>query len=231
MCYNILKNMKKKGFDFVKRVIAVVIMAIVVLTSIVSGLEKEDILLQKVDELKNYEIIYGDENGNIGLENQITKAEAVVMVCRMADIEADLTQATNFIDVERSFWATGYINAAYKQGIINGCGDMTFRPTNNVTYEEAVTIILKALGYTIKADSMGGYPYGYIKTAIVMGLSKEFGVANEGITKADFVKLIYTALDIPVIKQVSYGEYEEYAIMDGGEYPLETMRIKKREGI
>ena len=47
-------------------------------------------------------------------------------------------------------------------GFISGYDDGTFRPADNVTYEQAITMIFNVLGYKPVADLYGGYPHAYM---------------------------------------------------------------------
>lgn len=79
------------------------------------------------------------------------------IVCRMIEKETDADNAkgeTAFDDVVADYWASGYINLASKQGIINGDGNGKFRPQDDVKYEEAIKMVVCALGYgdDVKVD-------------------------------------------------------------------------------
>ena len=142
-----------------KRIVGFVVLISVLLSSI-SVFAQESVLPHDVRLLSDFKIMNGDAEGNYNLENKLTRAEAVAMVCRMAGIEPTHDTVSVFSDVEENFWAAGYINAAYKIGIVNGYGDTMFKPNEYVTYTEATKMLVIALGYKIKAESIGGYPHG-----------------------------------------------------------------------
>ena len=109
-------------------------------------------------------IITGYEDGTFGPNKNITRAEFATIMVRSLKLEQDAS-ANNFTDVAADHWAVGYIGAAVKAGIVNGMGDGTFAPNANVTEEQAVKMIVAALGYNDEATEQGGYPNGYIKVA------------------------------------------------------------------
>lgn len=112
--------------------------------------------------LKTLNIMVGDENGNMRLDDKITRSEFTKLAATMSSFRKSipLTQkASPFSDVPYKHWAAPYIKAAVDNGLVSGYPDSTFKPDNNVKYEEALTILLKLLGYT-DSDFGDSYPYG-----------------------------------------------------------------------
>lgn len=91
----------------------------------------------------------GDDKGNFNPDNTITRAEFSAIVCRMLgyENEAEKYKGENvFIDVLSSHWASGYIYVASELGIINGYGGNKFGPEDPVTYEQAIKMLICAIG-------------------------------------------------------------------------------------
>ncbi len=61
--------------------------------------------------------------------------------------------ASNFSDIE-NHWAKSEIESWIEKGLIEGYSDGTFRPDNNITRAEFMTLINRAFGY-IKEDTVG----------------------------------------------------------------------------
>ena len=75
-------------------------------------------------------------------------------------------------------------------GIIGGFGDGTFKPDDNVTYEQAIKMVTLAF-YYIKRD----YPIGYISTAMDNGILDSIpAVVGEPATRGNTALLIYNAI-------------------------------------
>ena len=112
-------------------------------------------------------IFTGDENGNFNPDQGITRAQCAAVVCRLLDAETDAQSmsTTVFTDVPTSHWANGYIAWAYEQGIISGYGNGKFGPSDTVTYEQAIKMLMAGIGYNDVAIDAGGYPNGYISVA------------------------------------------------------------------
>ena len=57
-------------------------------------------------------------------------------------------------------------------GVTGGIGNGMFGPEDPVTYEQAVKMIVSALGYDLVANNKGGYPTGYLAVASSEGITK-----------------------------------------------------------
>ncbi len=173
-----------------------------------SDLDKTASYAEAVSVLADLGILKGYDDGTVKPEGNITRAEFAAIVCRIKGLEDAANSAkgqTIFSDVPADSWASGYINMASQQGIINGVGGGLFLPEENVKFEEAVKMVVAALGYGPQAESMG-YPVGYLtvasQTNITKGVSGATGaIANRGTV----ARLAYNSLDVPLMEQVSYG--------------------------
>ncbi len=135
-------------------------------------------------------ILNGFEDGTFKPGEPVTRAQFTKIICyalSMGDITYSDEEKTIFTDVAPEHWAANNIVTGYKQGIINGMGDGTFAPESGVNYEQAVKMVVCALGHsTVKADRLGGYPNGYMAIAnqekILKGIndSKVGQVMNRG---------------------------------------------------
>lgn len=207
-----------------KKFIAILLM-ISIWSAGINAFASDDKFLANVSDLSAYDIVLGDENGDLRVDDYITRSEAVAMMCRMLNVTADAKDCI-FTDVEKDFWAAGYITAAYQNGLVNGCGGTIFKPSNSILYKEMLKMLVIALGYFPRAKDLGGYPYGYISVADEIGLSHSVDANyNVVLTREDVINLIHTALDIPIMQQSSYGPNSEYTIMNGeNNIPLITFR-------
>ena len=111
-----------------------------------------------VEYLSDIGLMVGDNNGNFNPDKAVTRAEMAALVCRMLGETEDLSTSSDFFDVPESHWANGYITRVAELGIVNGYGDGTFGPSDSVIYEQAVTMIVRAMNLEEYALSAGGYP-------------------------------------------------------------------------
>lgn len=178
--------------------------------------------------LKELGIMIGDENGNFNPYQCLTRAELTKIMVVMSNPdfmeEASFTEQS-FPDVSPEHWAYSYIEYAKSSGIIDGYDDGTFKPENDVTIEELLKMTICLLGYEAMAETTGGYPGGYIKTAERLGLTETIAVEYDTHTiRTEAADVINKALDIPLMTENDNGEY---IIWDGlNIYPLSTIAIK-----
>jgi N-acetylmuramoyl-L-alanine amidase len=83
-------------------------------------------------------------------KDSITREDAVVMVGHAIGLNGK-QQNTSFKDVSSKSSASGYIQSAYKKGLINGYKDKSFKPKARITKADATYLIAKA--FSIKQTS------------------------------------------------------------------------------
>ena len=184
-----------------------------------------------VELLSALEILKGDDQGNFNPDNTITRAEFAAVVCRALGLESSANSAkgaTMFVDVAADHWATGYINLASQQGIVNGKGNGIFDPEGNVTFAEAVKMLVVALGYEPVAAEKGGFPTGYLtvanSTKMTSGVSANG--TNAAALRSTVAMLTANALEIPMMDQ-TYGSEIKYDVLD--DYNNYTTLLTKRD--
>ena len=189
-----------------KRIISVII-AIVTAFCIfaVTGSAKGDWLY----ELTSLSIISGDEEGNLNLENTMTRAELVSCVSRLMgydEIAESYKTDVKFSDVENSDWFADEVNLMATLGIIHGTTKDKFEPMAEIQYEQAVKIMINILGYGKVAEEQGGYPSGYMNLASRLGLLKN--VKASPFTRESVMRIIYNALDVNILEDMGTGTFE-----------------------
>ena len=107
--------------------------------------------------MEDYNIINGYEDGTFRPDAAITRAEFAAMASRFDKLESADKNA--FTDVDDSHWAIESINSASAKGWICGYPDGTFRPSQNISRAEVVSIVNSMLGRKINADSIAGASY------------------------------------------------------------------------
>lgn len=146
-------------------------------------------------------IMVGDDDSNFHFDDNVTRAEmAKIAVASSSykDTVAIGLQFSPFSDVKGSFWGAPYIRAAVSAGIVDGFIDGTYRPNETVSYEQAVTMMLRVLGYT-DSDFGASYPYGQLGTANSLKLTDGInGTIGAPMTRRDVAKLVCNALDTKV---------------------------------
>lgn len=150
----------------------------------------------------------------------ITRAEVTKVAVALKGLSNAATSQTKtkFSDVKEGHWATGYINVGVAENLILGDGNGNFRPDDSITYNEAVTILVRALGYEPQAQSKGGYPNGYLSAGTSTGLTKGIPStivrSSAPITRGKVAFLARNALDINTMEQTSFGNEAKFEITD-----------------
>lgn len=123
--------------------------------------------------LQDLGIIAGYDDATFRPNNSITRAEFTkIVVCMMdKEKEARATAAfSGFYDVPSGNWAAPYINYAVQKEILSGYSDGSFGPDKTINLAEAVTILLRTLGYD---EAAVGYfwPNNYVDAAASLGIT------------------------------------------------------------
>jgi len=142
-------------------------------------------------------------------------AKVAVYAVGLEDIAQSSTAPTRFPDVASNHWATGAINVASQQGMIQGDDIGTFRPDDPVLLQEAITIMVRAMGYEPAAEDKGGYPAGYLQIAsnnqLLRGLT---GTATQPATRGDVAQLVFNSLTVNLMEQTGFGTNTSYEVVD-----------------
>ena len=148
-----------------------------------------------VDYLSDVGIIVGDDLGNFNPNKPVTRAEMATIVCRMIGQASNLNNSNQFSDVPTNHWANPYVSKAVQLGVVNGYGNGKFGPSDTVTYEQAITMIVRAKGLENSALSAGGYPNGYIQVASANNyLNGVVSGVGTGLKRSDVAVIVYNAM-------------------------------------
>lgn len=171
---------------------------------------------EAVNVLSALEIIKGDDQGNFNPDKNITRAEFSKILCTLYGAGELGNAVTVFNDVPSSHWASGYVNYANQLGFINGYGDGNFGPEDQVTYEQAIKMLVCAMGYAYMADDNGGYPSGYMMVAADKNLTNKVTIKNQTAPaiRSDIAIMAYNALTINMMKRTAYGSEWKYEEVD-----------------
>ncbi len=114
-----------------------------------------------INDIRSMNIItgYDTEHGSeFRPDNNITRQEFAVVMCRFLDINPEEFSGTELIyddSSEVSDWAKGSVAAMYEAGIISGKADgkkINFAPTDTVTRAEAMTILGRVIDGEISSE-------------------------------------------------------------------------------
>ncbi len=101
-----------------------------------------------------------------------------------------------------SDWALDRVLSASKKGLVRGYPDGSFGPRRNLTGPEAITVLLRVLGYESIIDT-NDWPSAYLKMAVELGMLDDIKhIDNSPISREVMAKLTFNSLFIPPIKEL-----------------------------
>ena len=172
-----------------------------------SNAEYSDIVGEKcegaVNVLSALGVVNGYEDGTYKPANIVTRAEMAKLIITALGMDSYATATTSsYTDMTNAKWAVPVVEYATNLGIINGYGNGKFGPNDTVTYEQAATMIVRALGYTTDCNEMNGtYPAVYIQKATALGIfdDVEGNQYGTGANRGDIAIMLYNAIDLPEV--------------------------------
>lgn len=148
--------------------------------------------VEAAEYVKEQGLMVGDDRGNFNPSQTVTRAEMATIVCRMLGQTENLSVSYIFTDVPNSHWANKYIAKAAELEIVGGYGNGKFGPGDMVTYEQAVTMVIRALGGSEDAAEAGGYPNGFMSVAQTYGLVNDVQAEiGEPLSRANIALILY----------------------------------------
>ena len=160
-------------------------------------------------------VVDGTGGGAFNPGGTLSRAEFCKMTVEIMGRGAEEPAQRNrtiFTDVGPTYWARGYVNLASSITIggtagenggttggtrlIMGVGDGTFRPNQAITYGEAVTILMRMLGYGSADVATGSNWYdGYVAVAQSSGLADGLSLGGAAtLTRGQAAILFYNLL-------------------------------------
>ena len=214
-----------KQSQAMKKTVAFLLGLVMVLTMAVSAFAytvSTDLAGTKYEEagavLGALGIMVGDPDGSFRPDDGIKRSEFSKIVVHAMGLEHSAEAAkgqTKYHDVSVDYWANGYINVASNHKLVVGDPDGNFRPEDRISYQEAITILVRMLGYELVAESKGGYPAGYLQVANQYGFTKNAAGSGAEVTKRGVAAILtYNALTIGMMEQTGFGSNTNFEITD-----------------
>ena len=156
---------------------------------------------EAVEKLIALDTIKGYEDGTFRPYNSITRAELATIITFILGLQdaADLAKnnISQFSDVQAGDWHTGYINIAANENVVSGYPDGTFKPSQKVSYAEATTMLINALGLKQVVNKSGGtWPSNYMSKAAQLGITKDISgvLGSDAATRGNICLMAWETL-------------------------------------
>lgn len=159
-----------------------------------------------VSVLTELGVVEGYPDGTYKPGNIVTRAEMAVIAVRALGLADYATGTASFSDMA-GHWSNPYVAYATSLGILAGYPDGTFKPDNTVSYDEAATMLVRALGYG--DDSLvGTWPANYVTKAKTLGILDGIKAGAAGANRGDIAIMTYQTLDLSIGKTNKDGDWE-----------------------
>ena len=127
----------------------------------------------KINSLIKQEVLSGYTDGTLKLQNSIKRSEFSSVLAKLlveAEEIEDYKGRSEFEDVEKTSWASPFVNILFDKGIANGYEDNTFRPDNDIGYDEILVMVVKSLDLDEEIEEGSNWSEGYINKAKELGI-------------------------------------------------------------
>lgn len=168
-------------------------------------------------------IMVGDDQGNMQLDRTVTRAEFITMAVKASPNGDQVGESSTspYPDVPYTHWAAGFVEAGVAAGLITGYSDGTFRPSNQITLAEGVTIVLQLLGYGSE-DFSGAYPTPQMALYHSLKLDRGLNAQSSStvLSRHDAMYLFYNLLSTNDKSGTPYINSLGYSLNAAGEVDL-----------
>ncbi len=160
------------------------------------------------------DIVTGNPDGTFLPEKAVTRAEFAAMLTRALAIPDSALAGyatTSFQDTAGYTWAVPYLGFCQSKGIMLGDGAGNVMPGRTITVNEAMTMALRAIGYTANSSLLvGAWPANYVSIAQNEELYDDVASATT-VDKASAAQIIYNLLTVQKVAVNTDGEttYQE----------------------
>ena len=142
-------------------------------------------------------ILAGDENGDLRLDAELTRAQLAVVLTRLHGESAQVEKNRTFFTIQCNFpdvpdWAKQYAGYCAYYGLMAGYDTGAFGADDCVTPQAACTV---ALRYLDLPEVTWNYSTA-VKTALNLGLMTPEAAAKAEITRGDLAVLLYRAMEM-----------------------------------
>ncbi len=149
---------------------------------------------EAVDFLAAFEVINGFGDGTFRPDEAVTRGQMAKMITIVLGYKDFTVNLESTFEDTKGHWSEPYVEVANSFDIVVGYDENTFGPNNNISYSEAVTMIIRTLGYT-DSSLEGEWPYDYLVKATDIGVLDNVSMLSSSASRGDVAIMINNALD------------------------------------
>jgi len=154
-------------------------------------------------------IVTGNPDGTFQPDKAVNRAEFAAMITRALAIPDSALAgytSTTFKDTVGYGWAVPYLAFCQSKGIMLGDGAGNVMPGRTITVNEAVTMALRAIGYTQNSALLvGAWPANYVSIAQNEDLYDKVA-SDTTVNKASAAQIIYNLLTVQKVAVNADGD-------------------------
>ena len=170
--------------------------------------------ISALENLVKMDIAQGYDDGKLHPELSITRAQfAKFLFNTFGYAVNDYGEYTKFSDLDKSHWSYEFVVKAVESGWLNGFPDGTFRPDDNITYEQALAVVCRILNID---DYNCIYPQGYVSAAIDNSITDKVNAfIGDTINREQAARIIVNAMEY-VLRDTEDDDYSYKGSSGGG---------------
>ena len=196
--------MLNKAHSFLKKATAVSMSAIMlsglafsVGAKAYDDIQAEYVYRDQIDLLSDIGVIKGTSENEFSPQDKVSREQMALLLYRLMMAgrnNAGTVNGTAFTDLYDPTYH-GAITWANSNGYIFGTSASTFEPREGIMFQDALTMVVRALGHSTKAME-NGYPWTFIDEGIKLGLDNGLEKVRytQELTRGEVAALLYNAL-------------------------------------
>lgn len=100
-----------------------------------------------IEKMASKNFIVGKEKGKFAPDEKCTRADFTIVLTKMLGVDNETPDSSAYSDVDSEAYFSKYVGVAKKLNITAGESNNSFFPKNNITREEVMAMVYKALVY------------------------------------------------------------------------------------
>ncbi len=157
---------------------------------------EDNAALTEISMLSDIGVIKGTSENKFSPDEKVSREQMASLLFRLmlGRDDAGRENTTRFRDLYEPYY-NGAISWANASGYIRGTSEETFDPRGGITKQDAMTMLVRALGHET-GNMNAGYPWSYINKAIRLGLDRNLEDVRytDTLTRAETAVLLANAL-------------------------------------
>ena len=197
-----------------KKLISLVVCSLMVMTSCIftsvsAAVMESNNDYTKISAVFQYAGMLDNEIGEAEFSSMLTRAEFADYLAKLMNGQQS-ESGVIYIDIPLENIYASSVNYLAKAGVVSVPEDLRFNPNDTITYDEALTMVVRASGYGVMAEANGGYPMGYRSVASRLGISIS-PIDASFLTVGEGLRILYNGATVGVYSPNKIGADGTYS--------------------